>query len=191
MSDALHMEEGTRVGEPPFLVQQGATLRPRKVELREYKETAPAPTTATGNIIIDSLNALIDTLVFGSEEVERHRRDAATSCYAAQPQQQPREPHRQECDGSTDYRAFLSGMCVCHGGEPTLPPLPTPPAAGRFADLDPFSCEVLGQLSKEEPEFYLPYMHFHRITLAHQADFSAEGLKRFPQGEPLPQPGSK
>ncbi|CDJ41598.1 hypothetical protein, conserved [Eimeria tenella] len=127
----------------------------------------------TGNIIIDSVNRFLDELYFGKEEVQQQQlllqqqqqqqRAAAAAAAAARPET------ANKCRGSTDYRAFLLSLCSFPSFQKaSFPPLPAAVQQGRFAALDPFSRELLSQLSQEEAEVYLPYIHFHRPLLQQQ-----------------------
>ncbi|KAL8274633.1 hypothetical protein Esti_001462 [Eimeria stiedai] len=171
----LSSEKATQTGNAEAPVEQ--QVHEEEVELREYTSTPPGPTQLTGNLLIDFVNRALDTLLLDGP-LEPPSESPVLTHPARELYVQP-----AACEGSIDYRAFFTDLCMCRVAEQeeVFAPLPTSAPAGRFAHLDPFSREVLGQLSKDEPEVYLPYLHFHEYSPGHRYTYvPMEGLPYTP-----------
>lgn len=174
-------EEATHCGVEAL--QQAHDTVPRNdgdITLREYTATPPGPTRLTGNVLVDYINRTLDELVFGTEGVKCQVEEAAPAGTMTEAQQTVTHTTEGGCEGNTDYLAFLRGLFLCPATERSVAPLPTAIPAGRFANFDPFTREVLGQMCKDEPETYLPYIHFHRATPAHPTYVLSEGPAQVP-----------
>ncbi|KAL8441544.1 hypothetical protein Emag_007087 [Eimeria magna] len=181
----LLSEKATQTGNVKAPVEEHAYEE--EVELREYTPTPPGPTRLTGNVLIDFLNRVLDTLLLDGH-VEPPAETSVLAHKAPEVSVQPAAPVGgvavvRDCEGSTDYPACFTDLCLCPvvEQEEVFAPLPTAAPAGRFAHLDPFTREILGQLSKDEPEVYVPYLHFHENTPHHRYTYvPAEGLPYSP-----------
>ncbi|KAL8437993.1 hypothetical protein ACSSS7_000563 [Eimeria intestinalis] len=177
----LSFEKATQTGDVEAPVKQ--QIREEEVELREYTPTPPGPTLLTGNPLIDFVNRALDALLLDGPVEPAVEPHSGREVYV-----HPTAPVRsaavvRECEGTTDYHAFFTDLCLCPivEQEEVLAPLPTAPLADPFSHLDFFSREIFGQFSKDEPEMHLPYLHFHESTPHHRYTYvPVDGLPYSP-----------
>ncbi|KAL8446223.1 hypothetical protein Emed_005178 [Eimeria media] len=178
---SLSSEKATQTGNVEASVEDH--VQEEEVELREYTPTPPGPTRLTGNMLIDFVNQVLDNLLLDGP-VEPPAETPVLTHKAREVSVHPAAPVGgvavvRECEGTTDYSAYFTDLCLCPvvEQEEVFAPLPTAAPAGQFSHFDFFTREVLGQLSIDEPEMFVPYQHFHENTPHHRYTYvPAEGL---------------
>lgn len=173
---ARSAEKATQTGEDAAQSREPAPIDFERAVLKEYEATPPSPTRLTGNVLMDSINRALDALFFGGEPAE----GTAATARMKDAQHATERIAERDCEGGTDHMAFLRDLCLCPVVERSFAPLPTATPVGRFHESDPFTREVLSHLSKDEPETYLPYIHFHQALPAHYTYLRAEGPPQVP-----------